>query len=174
MATITVPLEIAGDALSTSTTILTPGTLSADNVILRIPTTAAFGVTAVVTGISFLDIKTGAPVYTAGAAGASYIPVNDVSFPQTLRFNGSSTSSAITISVSALGQECASGAQTLVYVVSLSSQALSGNPNRNITVVDVANTTDTSLTTKVTATNTEFAGRICQAEWNRLRYLEAC
>lgn len=173
MPNITVPLEIAGDALSSSTTILTPGTLSADNVILRIPLTSTFGVTATVTGVGFGDVKNGAPIYTAGVAGAPFVALNDVSYPQTIAFGGGSTSSSITVSLSAIGQPCAVGAQRLIYVVSLSSEALSGNETGYGVRVDVTNTTDTTLSTTVTATNTPFGGRTCEAEFRRLRQVEA-
>ena len=172
MPNITVPLEIAGDALSSSTQILSPGTLSADNVIVRIPLSTSYNLTAIVTGISFRDEKSGAPVFTGGAAGQVFTPINDVSFPQVIKITGGTTSSAITISLSALGQPCASGLQSLNYIISLSSEALSGAGNG--IRATVTNTTDTSLSTTVTATNTPFAGRTCEAEYRRLRYMEAC
>jgi len=173
MPNITVPLEIAGDALSTSSTILTPGTLSADNVIVRVPLTATFGVSAVVTGISFGDVKSGAPIFTAGAAGQIFNAENDQSFPQQIRFGGGASSSPITVSLSAIGQPCALGAQRLLYVISLSSEALSGNGSGYGVRVDVTNTTDTTQSTTVTATNEAFGNRLCFAEHRRLVTLEA-
>lgn len=176
---VTVPLEIAGDLLSASNRILTNATLSSDSVILRIPIggngTTLRGVTAVVTGVGFADIKNGAPIFTGGGAGQIWTAVNDVGFPQTLQANSGSTSSAITFSLSAYGYPCALGRQDLNYIVSLSGFCLSGNGGGATPVrVDVTNTTDTSLYSTVTATNVAFGPRVCEAEHRRLRQMEAC
>lgn len=176
MANITVPLEITGDALNNNSKLLTNGTLSSDNVILRIPLTSLFGVTAYVTNVGFSDVKSGAPIFTGGGAGELWSATNDQAYPQTIKIDktGGTTSSGITISVSAFGNPCANGEQKLVYMVSLSSKALSGNGTGFGVVVDVSNTSDYSLTTTLSATNTPFAGRTCEAEFRRLRQMEAC
>lgn len=176
MSSITVPLEIAGDALNNNSKILTNGTLSSDNVILRIPLTSLFGVTAYVTNVGFTDVKSGAPIFTGGGAGEIWSATNDQTYPQTISLNktGGTSSSGITISVSAFGNPCAVDEQKLVYLVSLSSKALSGNGTGFGVVVDVDNTLDSSLTTRLSATNVSFANRTCEAEYRRLRQMEAC
>jgi hypothetical protein len=170
MANTTLTLELTGDLLSSSPTTLVEGVLSSDNVTIRIPTSFTHPVTAVVTGVSFSENKSGAPIFLGGAVGTIFTARNDVSFPQTIRFNGAS-SSLVNVSVSATGNPCAVGIQTLNYIVSLSSIALSGNSSGANVPVDVNNTT-INLTTTISASNTPYADRTCQAEFFRLRNLE--
>ena len=172
MANTTLTLELTGDVLSSSLTTLAEGILSSDNVTIRIPTSFAHPVTAVVTGVEFSEAKSGAPIFLGGAVGSIFTAANDVSFPQTVSFNGTSKSS-VSVSVSAAGNPCAVGIQTLNYIVSLSSTALSGNSTGANIPVTVDNTSIT-LTSTVSAINTPFAGRTCQSEFFRLRNLEYC
>ena len=168
MANTTLTLELTGDVLSSSLTTLAEGTLSSNNVTIRIPTSFAHPVTAVVTGIEFSENKSGAPIFLGGAVGSVFFALNDVSFPQTITSN-----SSVTVSVSATGNPCAVGIQTLNYLVSLSSTALSGNSSGASIPVTVDNTSIT-LTSTVSAINTPHAGRTCKAEFLRLRNLEYC
>lgn len=170
MTNTTLSLELTGDILSSSTTTLVEGTLSSDNVTIRIPTSFSHPVTAVVTGVAFSETKSGAPIFLGGAVGAVFTAVNGVSFPQVISFNGTSKS-AVNVSVSAAGNPCAVGIQTLNYLVSLSSTALSGNSSGASIPVTVDNASIT-LTTTVSALNTPYAGRTCKAEFFRLRNLE--
>lgn len=177
MPNINVPLEItysSGQNIAASSTLLAAGTLSATTVNLRIPLTATFPVTAWVTGIVYSDEKSGAPIFVGGGAGQIWNIISSTTYPQILRFDGSSTAGSVNISLSAIGQECALGKQTLTYILTLSSQALSGDSAGGNVVVDVTNTTDITLATSVTAINTPFNNRTCAAEHRRLRQMEAC
>jgi hypothetical protein len=172
MANTTLTLELTGDILSSSFTSLAEGTLSSDNVTVRIPTSFSHPVTAVVTGIEFSENKSGAPIFLGGAIGSIFFARNEVSFPQVISFNGTSRSS-VNVSVSATGNPCAVGIQALNCIVSLSSTALSGNITGARIPVTVSNPSIT-LTSTVSAINTPYAGRTCRSEFLRLRNLEYC
>ena len=172
MANTTLSIELTGDILSSSLTTLAEGILSSNSVTIRIPTSFSYPVTAVVTGVEFSEAKSGAPIFVGGAVGSIFTATNDVSFPQVISFNGTSKSS-VSVSVSAVGNPCAVGVQTLNYIVSLSSTALSGDGAGASVPVTVDNTSIT-LTTTVSAINTPYAGRTCQSEFFRLRNLEYC
>lgn len=170
MANTTLTLELTGDVLSSSLTTLAEGALSSANVTVRIPTSFSHPVTAIVTGVEFSEAKSGAPIFVSGAIGSIFTAVNASSFPQVISFNGTSKSS-VSVSVSAAGNPCAVNVQTLNYIVSLSSTALSGN-GAGVSVPVTVDNTSITLATTVSAVNTPYAGRTCKSEFLRLRNLE--
>lgn len=169
MPSVTLTLS-ALDPITSSTTILTEGTLSAKNVTFNIGTTAYSNVTAVVTGLTLTETKAGAPIFKAGSIGSIFATTNDT-LPFYIKRTSGSNGTSFTVNVSATGNQGAIGIQTLTYAVVLSSTALSGNSN-NSTIVPVdVSTVDLSLATTLSAINTPFANRACKAEHLRLANL---
>lgn len=169
MAT-TIPLTIGSDVISSSTTSLVEGQLSATRVYLRIPSGSP-NLSAIVTGVSFADTKNGAPIFKAGSVGAVFNAATVNAPPIWIGWDGS-TPKTVGINLSASGNACAVGLQTLSYTITLSSVGLSADGAGNVVRIDVSNTTDSSLVTTVSATNTPFGNKTCRAEFNRLRHLE--
>lgn len=156
------------DPLSNSGTLLAEGVLSAREIVFALNTAQA-NVTAFVTGVTVSETKDGAPIFENGSVG-SIFTATFPTFPVTVSKAGGSVVNTLTIPVTATGNPCALGAQTLTYTLTLSSKALSGNGTTAVTET-VSNSTAT-LNTVVTAVNTPFNGRVCKAEFSRLRNLE--
>jgi hypothetical protein len=164
----TITINKTADPLNNSTATLAEGTLSSANIVFRLNATTHPNLTAVVTGLTVSETKDGAPIFENGSVGSIY---SVGSFSQTtLKTAASAVQTSLTLAVSAVGNACALGVQTLTYSLTLSSTALSGD-GTTVVPVSVSPTTAT-FTTTVTAVNTPYGGRVCRAEFARLRNLE--
>lgn len=168
MPNVSVPLQLTNDVISSSSTALAGGVLSAAVITVGINTSSP-NLTAFATNVATSQSNGGAPIFNTGVLGSIFSTVNPTG-TQTLK-NTAGTAVGTTVSVSAVGNDCAFGTQTLVYTVSLSSQALSGNGAGTVVIADVTNTTQT-LSTTLNAVNTPFGNKACRAEFSRLRLLE--
>lgn len=161
---ISINLTKTADALSGASS-LAEAVVSSGNVIIALNTAQA-DLTAFVTGVNVVETKDGAPIFENGSVG-SIFNIGTVTTPAQLSNASGAVVSSLTIPVSATGNACALGTQTLTYTISLSSKALSSNG-----LQDVTPTTNSSITTTITAVNTPYSGRTCRAEFARLRNLE--
>jgi hypothetical protein len=167
---ISITLAKSADPLSNSGTSLAEGVLSAANVVIGLNTTSHPHLTAFVTGVVVSEARDGALIFENGSVGSVFLTNASSLGLTTIKNASGAIQSSLTVAVSALGNACALGAQVLTYTLALSSKALSGDGSTSV-VVDVSPTTATT-TTVVTAVNTPYGGRVCRAEFARLRNLE--
>ena len=172
MATsITVPLQLTGDSITNYNGLTASQSLVDASILIQLSAGTA-PLTAYVLNVTPVETDQGAPSFV-------YNPSRDIfhwtflnSFPQSLVISPSGIqSSTFNLSLTATGDPCALGQIPLSYIVTLSSGALSGNNVGQNVYCNVLNTTDTTLSTVITATNTPFGGRICQDNFLRLRAL---
>lgn len=139
---LTVNLELAGDNISSSATAVSAGNVIEDaNIFARAVTTQHL--TAFATDISFVTEKQGGGAYEI--YGVPFITNVTSSLPVTLEAYGTGGAGSVNVAVSAQGSVDGKGLNTLQYVVTLSSFALSGNGAGDNARVAVANTTVTVL-----------------------------
>lgn len=140
--------------------------------------------TAYVTGYYFAQtVFNGGAAYIANQNGIFTSTDGDNVFPFKLYYNQDEGYNTLDYTLSATGQDCASGVQTGVVFWSLSSTALSGTSAGNVIPVEVANQVNTfngvtsfpfiSAPTNVFCVNTPFPSDnpvyICQGEFARLQ-----
>jgi hypothetical protein len=172
-STLTIPLTVTNDSITgfnglTANQFITDSFLA----IQALTGSSVSPLTAFITGFAINEIDNGAPSFVFGTSDIFSYTILTSAFPVTFGIypNGSPFGS-VSLSLSGLGNPCASGLITLNYVVSLSSGALSGNNLGATTFVNILNTTDSTQSTIITAVNTPYNNRTCLQEFERLRYL---